>query len=180
MTGKDKIIIRAGFNRIKGYLTVNGYFTYGECLNVNGNIIHSDMRGCVLAYCDALKIKSPEFKKQSWKFIIDEYNRKGSPIHKELKPLVKRKRKRKKIFDFKGTGNRKKDYAKYLNSNKWISFSSKIKKERGLKCEKCQASGVILHAHHLTYDRLGCERPEDILIVCIPCHEEIHGRKFKH
>jgi len=30
--------------------------------------------------------------------------------------------------------------------------------------------------HHLTYDRVGRERPEDLMAVCADCHRALHNR----
>jgi hypothetical protein len=30
------------------------------------------------------------------------------------------------------------------------------------------------HVHHLTYERIGCELDDDLLLVCSPCHNAIH------
>lgn len=44
----------------------------------------------------------------------------------------------------------------------------------GGKCEFCQLRiGEVLH--HRTYARFGCERPEDVMLVCGLCHRLIHG-----
>jgi hypothetical protein len=34
--------------------------------------------------------------------------------------------------------------------------------------------------HHLTYARLGRERPGDLLAVCEACHGALHGRPGGH
>jgi hypothetical protein len=77
-------------------------------------------------------------------------------------------------------------YDKYLESSHWIEFRKGAfaaqRKRLGFNCcEKCtedkkQLPGVILVLHHLTYERLGCELLEDVLIVCKDCHDKIHGR----
>lgn len=37
-----------------------------------------------------------------------------------------------------------------------------------------------LHVHHLTYERKGHELLEDVLVLCLSCHEEQHpGRRFR-
>lgn len=40
----------------------------------------------------------------------------------------------------------------------------------------------MLNLHHKTYKRLGCERPEDVVLICERCHSRVHrwfngGRK---
>lgn len=34
-----------------------------------------------------------------------------------------------------------------------------------------------LEVHHLTYERLGRERPDDLLVLCERCHSVEHGRE---
>ncbi len=34
-----------------------------------------------------------------------------------------------------------------------------------------------LEVHHLTYERLGHERPDDLLVLCERCHSVEHGRE---
>lgn len=35
-----------------------------------------------------------------------------------------------------------------------------------------------LDVHHLTYERLGAELPDDLLVLCRDCHELIHGLRI--
>jgi hypothetical protein len=117
--------------------------------------------------------------KLAFKFLLTENLKRYSPLVKQNKPPKQKKSNKRNNF----SGNKsldKSQYKDYIISKKWFSFRQKLIKERGKVCQRCYAKNIPLHAHHLTYDRLGCELPEDILIVCIPCHEEIHGRKFKH
>lgn len=73
----------------------------------------------------------------------------------------------------------KKDrYNRFMASDEW-------KHIRGLKldlashrCEKC-GDTERLEVHHLTYDRFGGdELLTDLQVLCHPCHETVHGRKF--
>ena len=128
-------------------------------------------------YCKLIGVEVPPTKKESKTFLIKEYQRELSPIFKGVKlPVWYRKKRIKK--DPKEWQTKREFYENYLNSSKWITFRNKIKKERGDKCEKCGKEGVVLDGHHITYERLTEELPEDILIICRPCHEKIHGRKF--
>ena len=104
------------------------------------------------------------------KALESEYKREDSPISENIKLPPRLTKKKKK--------ERRKSYKDYLSSYKWIAFRNKIKNDRGSKCEKCGTTKGYLQGHHLTYERLFNELPEDILIVCKPCHELIHKRKF--
>jgi hypothetical protein len=79
------------------------------------------------------------------------------------------------------------EYEKYLESPHWQELRKRKleqqRKELGYNsCEKCgerpQAvtRETALHIHHLTYERLGEERLEDVTIICRPCHDREHGR----
>lgn len=108
--------------------------------------------------------------KKYWEyiFLLDQYSDLNSNISKSIKIP-------KKV-------NRRLIYNAYIKSHKWFIFSSNVKKERGNKCEECSAGGkgIILHAHHLTYERLGNELPEDIQVLCKSCHQLKHpDKKFR-
>ena len=68
-------------------------------------------------------------------------------------------------------------YDEYLISPEWKTFRSGILLERGQKCQRCPATDQ-LQVHHKTYGRVGKERPGDVEVLCLPCHEQHHGREF--
>jgi 5-methylcytosine-specific restriction endonuclease McrA len=45
-------------------------------------------------------------------------------------------------------------------------------------CTHCGKAEAPLHCHHIHYNRLGEELLEDVRMLCVPCHEERHGRKL--
>jgi 5-methylcytosine-specific restriction endonuclease McrA len=78
---------------------------------------------------------------------------------------------------------------KYLFSPHWRKLRERVLKAQQERlgrniCEHCPTDaneGVAadLHVHHLTYERLGEERTEDIQILCRACHDKIHLRDPK-
>jgi len=64
-------------------------------------------------------------------------------------------------------------YAKYLCSKEWWTKRNAVIKRSNSYCEKCHKPAV--HVHHLTYIRKYDERLEDLIALCVKCHEEIHG-----
>lgn len=78
-------------------------------------------------------------------------------------------------FAFARTIEEKKiDYYEYIQSPEWRERADAAKERAGHRCQVCnrgKADGVILNAHHRTYERLGSELPEDITVLCKPCHE---------
>lgn len=72
------------------------------------------------------------------------------------------------------TQEEKENYEAYLKSFHW-HFMIRLKRESvGNKCEKCESSHN-LQVHHLTYDRIGHERLDDLQVLCEYHHKEIHG-----
>jgi hypothetical protein len=69
----------------------------------------------------------------------------------------------------------RREYDLYLSSPHWRSLTARIKLARGSKCERCGAT-ERLDTHHLTYDRLGCERDEDLMVLCRECHLSLHEK----
>ena len=67
-------------------------------------------------------------------------------------------------------------YECHIQSLWWARFRKKIIAKRK-RCEHC---GLIrsFHLHHITYVRLGRELPEDVRLLCVPCHERFHGKKI--
>ena len=76
---------------------------------------------------------------------------------------------------------------KQINYNKFIFSPAWVEKKRLFRltrdwpiCFKCGAWDVPMDVHHLTYARFGGdELMEDLEYVCRPCHNEIHGHKYK-
>jgi 5-methylcytosine-specific restriction endonuclease McrA len=64
---------------------------------------------------------------------------------------------------------RSKAYRDYMSSMQWWAKKGEAIERAGHKCERCGAT-ESLEVHHLTYDQLGDERPEDLLVVCPDCH----------
>jgi hypothetical protein len=69
----------------------------------------------------------------------------------------------------------KSDYHKYLASREWALLKEKVKERSKGRCERC-ANMDYSHTHHLTYERLGREKLEDLQGVCAPCHEFLSAK----
>jgi hypothetical protein len=63
-------------------------------------------------------------------------------------------------------------YNLYLKSAAWHNTRRILFWQRGKRCEICGWGSRHLFVHHLTYERLGHERMEDLQIVCQNCHEK--------
>jgi len=66
------------------------------------------------------------------------------------------------------------DYAEYLQSEHWqLVRQEAIKRSKG-RCMLCPETRC-LEVHHRDYARLGCELPEDLVVLCFWCHRRHHG-----
>lgn len=126
-------------------------------------------------YSEVAKINIPS---GIGKFIVSEYrSNRWSPIYKnQTLPDTPKEKIRKKKFVKKENG--KTEYDEYLKSVQWKNFKLSLILIRGKKCEACGATNKRLDGHHLTYERLGNELPEDVQLLCRNCHENIHNRRF--
>ena len=69
-------------------------------------------------------------------------------------------------------------YKAYLRSAAWRERRATALARAGYRCERCGNKRNPLHAHHKTYVRLGNEQPDDLEVLCSPCHRSEH-RKLK-
>jgi 5-methylcytosine-specific restriction endonuclease McrA len=74
---------------------------------------------------------------------------------------------------------RRKQYLRYLNSDKWAKTRRRALERAGFRCAKCQRS-KRLHVHHLTYARFGNENDEDLQVLCERCHRALHRDRKRH
>lgn len=68
-------------------------------------------------------------------------------------------------------------YADYLRTEHWQQTRAKALKRAGHKCQLCAASSQ-LEVHHNTYERLGGEKPTDLVVLCRNCHKAHHGAEL--
>lgn len=66
-------------------------------------------------------------------------------------------------------------YQEYLKTDHWQNVRRQSLIEANYKCRVCNRND-ILHVHHTTYERLGCELPEDVLSLCKTCHSKFHDK----
>ncbi len=69
-----------------------------------------------------------------------------------------------------------KEYNDYIVSKEWYQLKIDILEKRGSCCERCNKSKPynILQLHHLTYERLFNEEPQDLILICPKCHRKEH------
>ncbi len=67
----------------------------------------------------------------------------------------------------------KEEYQQYLLSPHWLELRRKMRLANNHQCASCK-SGKNLQLHHLTYARVGAERPGDLIVLCAKCHTFAH------
>ena len=65
-------------------------------------------------------------------------------------------------------------YLLYLETPEWQRQRRRALERADYCCEQCGAC-EHLEAHHLSYDNLGCEQPDDLIVLCDPCHRDAHA-----
>ena len=73
-----------------------------------------------------------------------------------------------------GVHMKKSEYHRYLASREWALLKNRVKERSKGKCERCLV-GNHAATHHLTYERIGHERLEDLQGVCEECHKYLSG-----
>jgi hypothetical protein len=74
-------------------------------------------------------------------------------------------------------GRARERYQKYLHSEQWQEKRAAVLKRDGYFCVGCSAQR-FLDVHHLTYDRWGSERLEDLATLCRECHMLEHRKEI--
>lgn len=69
----------------------------------------------------------------------------------------------------------KKVYWCYLESTVWKRRRNSILERDSHRCQICRLA-TATEVHHLTYERVAQEKPEDLVSVCDRCHDGEHGR----
>jgi hypothetical protein len=72
-------------------------------------------------------------------------------------------------------------YAEYLKTGHWQRRRWEALGRSGYRCQVCNSYDRPLEVHHRTYERLGCEHPSDLFVLCDTCHDlfSTHGKLAK-
>lgn len=68
-----------------------------------------------------------------------------------------------------------KDYNNYLKTKYWKQKRQKVLKAAKYKCQLC-SNKEKLHVHHNTYENIGSEKKEDLIVLCEKCHKKFHDK----
>jgi 5-methylcytosine-specific restriction endonuclease McrA len=66
-------------------------------------------------------------------------------------------------------------YAEYLVSDHWLAVRTIALREAYKRCQLCY-SRKQLNVHHRTYERLGGEAQDDLIVLCRACHAKFHDK----
>lgn len=69
----------------------------------------------------------------------------------------------------------KEEYGRYLASREWSFKKAMIYKRCECICERCIMARADC-VHHLTYENIYHEKPEDLIAVCSACHDFLHAK----
>jgi hypothetical protein len=68
-------------------------------------------------------------------------------------------------------------YLKYLGSKEWKARRQQVIVRCDGRCERCGELPAY-EVHHLTYERVFHELPEDLQGLCEFCHDFVHGKRL--
>jgi hypothetical protein len=71
----------------------------------------------------------------------------------------------------------KPDYSAYVRSPHWRQFRKSYFASNSAACWVCTKTEDRLVLHHLTYNRIGEERFDDVLPMCARCHRLVHDKR---
>jgi len=64
-------------------------------------------------------------------------------------------------------------YTEYLQTTHWHFKRSDALRRSKHRCQLCNST-KRLDVHHRTYENLGNEEPEDLIVLCRKCHKHFH------
>lgn len=67
-------------------------------------------------------------------------------------------------------------YRIYLQTDEWYAVRDAVMESNDFKCADCKADAT--EVHHLNYDRVFRELPEDLIPLCRWCHRVRHDRVY--
>ncbi|WHZ60027.1 HNH endonuclease signature motif containing protein [Metabacillus hrfriensis] len=76
------------------------------------------------------------------------------------------------------TGEKVDNYEDYLETRHWKQFKERYAKSHKKQCTMCDEKENI-HLHHITYNRVGNEKFEDVVYLCRTCHLKVHETDIK-
>lgn len=66
-------------------------------------------------------------------------------------------------------------YGDYLRTSHWAKLRAAAMRASDGKCA-LDKRHPAQHVHHRTYDRIGCEATDDLIVLCAGCHAKFHDK----
>jgi hypothetical protein len=123
-------------------------------------------------------------KRELWIIRCEEEKKNKAKNKRREKELLKQKwkswkansSKKQKGGNAKPLTDHQVKYHKYLQSEEWANIKLDLYDNRGKACEIC-ANTHKLQVHHIHYDNIFNEEPDDLIILCSRCHMKEHNIK---
>lgn len=106
-------------------------------------------------------------------FLVAKFTPKP-PQEKHHQGRKKQKRKSRKYWQEKQLTYRE-FYNRYILSKEWRARKENFYKKFGRKCVAC-GTKKKLNVHHMSYENLTHEKDEELIVLCVFCHEEYHNQ----
>lgn len=73
------------------------------------------------------------------------------------------------------------DKRAYYASPHWQNLRAMVRARDRNACRTCWLKGTeaVLDVHHRTYERVGCEWLDDLVLLCQDCHKAVHDYVWK-
>jgi hypothetical protein len=71
------------------------------------------------------------------------------------------------------------NYGDYLKTPEWGAKKNRKLIMAGNRCQVCGTTAKPLDCHHNSYERLGDELLEDLVVLCRSCHQRHHGIRWE-
>lgn len=69
-------------------------------------------------------------------------------------------------------------YKLYLQTEHWKHFRAEALKHEQYKCQLCNSKDKELNVHHRSYENIGRETFNDVIVLCKDCHEKFHSKEI--
>ena len=64
-------------------------------------------------------------------------------------------------------------YEDYLQTPEWQGVQKAALKRAANTCQGCKADNVPLSVYHTSYENLGCEQEDDVIVLCEACYDRL-------
>lgn len=102
-------------------------------------------------------------------FIFSVFLQKHTQIQEQIFEYFKRQFGEDVVLEY---GN----YSEYLKSEHWQKTRKRALSRAKYKCQLCGNKNEKLNVHHNTYENLGNEKNEDLIVLCESCHSKFHDK----